>query len=56
MLRPLLVLFFPGQYLITVFLLILLSYTFGGFFTPEPRLDPSDYPADYAPDDWWEGY
>jgi hypothetical protein len=27
----------PGQFLITVFLLILLSFVFGGFFTPEPK-------------------
>lgn len=27
----------PGQFLITVFLLILLSFVFGGFFTPEPE-------------------
>jgi polyferredoxin len=26
----------PGQFLITVFLFILLSFVFGGFFTPEP--------------------
>lgn len=27
----------PGQFFITVFLLILLSFVFGGFFTPEPE-------------------
>lgn len=32
----------PGQFLITVFLLILLSFVFGGFFTPEPEDEGRD--------------
>lgn len=39
----------PGQFLITVFLLILLSFVFGGSFTPGPRFHPADTPEGYVP-------
>jgi hypothetical protein len=41
----------PGQFLIIVFLLILLSFVFSGFFTPEPAVDLDSYPEDYVPDE-----
>lgn len=46
----------PGQFLIAVFLLILLSFVFGGFFTPEPRFDPADAPDGYVPHDRSDDY
>lgn len=46
----------PGQFLITVFLLILLSFAFGGFFTPEPIEDPRDRPKGYIPYDRSDDY
>ena len=46
----------PGQFLITVFLLILLSFVFGGFFTPEPTEDPHDRPKGYVPYDRSDDY
>lgn len=46
----------PGEFLITVFLVILLAFTFGGFFTPEPVLDPRDAPDGYVPYDRSDDY
>jgi len=46
----------PGQFLITVFLLILLSFVFGGLFTPEPTEDPRDRPKGYVPYDRSDDY
>lgn len=39
----------PGEFFLTLFLCFLLSLAFGGFFTPEPALDPRDAPEGY---DW----
>lgn len=43
----------PGEFFLTVFLFILLSLAFGGFFTPEPPFDPRDVPDGY---DWADEY
>ncbi len=43
----------PGEFFLTVFLFILLSLAFGGFFTPEPPFDPRDAPDGY---DWADEY
>jgi hypothetical protein len=39
----------PGQFLVTGFLFILLSFAFGGSFTQDPPFDPDDAPDGY---DW----
>ncbi len=41
----------PGEIFITVFLLILISLAFGGFFAPKPTYDPDDAPDGYVPYD-----
>jgi hypothetical protein len=46
----------PGEFFITIFLLILLSFAFGGFFTPNPSYDPDDTPDGYVPYDRSDDY
>lgn len=46
----------PGKIFLIVFLLILVSLTFGAFFTPEPVLDPRDAPDGYVPYDRSDDY
>lgn len=41
----------PGEVPITVFALVLICLTFGGYFTPKPAEDPSDRPDGYVPYD-----